>query len=82
MLNAALVNSLPKTVTRQRRDCDLNPGTQKNWFLFLPRGVVVRLRPRSSDILLTKSIQFDLYSEKLKISLLYFCFYLPNLFYF
>ena len=21
------VNSLPKTVTRQRRDCDLNPGT-------------------------------------------------------
>jgi len=20
------VNSLPKTVTRQRRDCDLNPG--------------------------------------------------------
>ena len=29
MLNAALVNSLPKTVTRQRRDCDLNPGTQK-----------------------------------------------------
>ena len=21
------VNSLPKTVTRQRRDCDLNPGS-------------------------------------------------------
>ena len=21
------LNSLPKTVTRQRRDCDLNPGT-------------------------------------------------------
>ena len=22
------VNSLPKTVTRQRRDCDLNPGPE------------------------------------------------------
>jgi len=22
------VNSLPKTLTRQRRDCDLNPGSQ------------------------------------------------------
>ena len=39
------VNSLPKTVTRQRRDCDLNPGpsspesstltmaTEPLWFL-------------------------------------------------
>jgi len=25
-LNTTGVNSLPKTVTRQRRDCDLNPG--------------------------------------------------------
>ena len=23
------VNSLPKTVTRQRRDCDLNPGSSE-----------------------------------------------------
>jgi len=28
------VNSLPKTVTRQRRDCDLNPGPSAPTFTF------------------------------------------------
>ena len=27
------VNSLPKTVTRQRRDCDLNPGSPESSML-------------------------------------------------
>ena len=32
------VNSLPKTVTRQRRDCDLNPGPSAPESSTLPLG--------------------------------------------
>jgi len=32
------VNSLPKTVTRQRRDCDLNPGPLRLSSARLPLG--------------------------------------------
>jgi len=35
------VNSLPKTVTRQRRDCDLNPGPSA------PESSVLTTRPPS-----------------------------------
>jgi len=32
------VNSLPKTVTRQRHDCDLNPGPFKWFYRLLVEG--------------------------------------------
>jgi len=48
------VNSLPKTVTRQRRDCDLNPGPSA------PESSTLTTRlpshPRSSQV---KSIPFS-----------------------
>jgi len=40
------VNSLPKTVTRQRRDCNLNPGT---WW----RGTVVERRSLTGELSLS-----------------------------
>jgi len=41
------VNSLPKTVTRQRRDCDLNPGPSA------PESSTLTTRlPSDSDITL------------------------------
>ena len=41
------VNRLPKTVTRQRRDCDLNPGpTESTWW----RGTVVERRSLAGEL--------------------------------
>ena len=43
------VNRLPKTVTRQRRGCDLNPGRTAPESSTLPLGYRARLyRPRST----------------------------------
>jgi len=44
------VNSLPKTVTRQRRDCDLNPGPSA----LESSTITTRLRPRNAKTLLQK----------------------------
>jgi len=43
------VNSLPKTVTRHRRDCDLNPGPSASSTLTtrLPSHTVGRLKHES-----------------------------------
>jgi len=47
------VNSLPKTVTRQRRDCDLNPGPSApesstlTTRLRINRAILCRLGPHS-----------------------------------
>jgi len=38
------VNSLPKTVTRQRRDCDLNPGPSAPEFSMLMWFTVISER--------------------------------------
>jgi len=44
------VNSLPKTVTRQRRDCDLNPGPSapesSTLTTRLPSRTLVRVKTR------------------------------------
>jgi len=42
------VNSLPKTVTRQRRDCDLNPGSMLT--IRLPTLKCHNLRVLTSNI--------------------------------
>jgi len=44
------VNSLPKTVTRQRRDCDLNPGSSA------PESSTLTTRLPSHPLGLTLSI--------------------------
>jgi len=44
------VNSLPKTVTRQRRGCDLNPGPSVPESSTLTTGYRDTLVPISADI--------------------------------
>jgi len=41
------VNSLPKTVTRQRRDCDLNPGPSAPEFRTLTTRLPLGSRPHN-----------------------------------
>ena len=59
------VNSLPKTVTRQRRDCDLNPGpsapesstltmaTEPLWFLCWTSNPLVSVAVRPAEVFAT-----------------------------
>jgi len=47
------VNSLPKTVTRQRRDCDLNPGPSAPESSTLTTRVSVRQSRRPAGLLLS-----------------------------
>jgi len=52
------VNSLPKTVTRQRRGCDLNPG------LVCPESSTLTTRLLSHPFLLvSKSVERELKEE-------------------
>ena len=51
------VNSLPKTVTRQRRDCDLNPGPSARYPLgyravvqVFKRQICVQPRPFADNV--------------------------------
>ena len=54
------MNSLPKTVTRQRCDCDLNPGTT------VPESSTLTTRlpshPHKSSNIQTKTVENDLNS--------------------
>jgi len=44
------VNSLPKTVTRQHRDCDLNPGPSAPESSTLTTGLAVRIGSENAPI--------------------------------
>ena len=48
------VNSLPKTVTRQRRDCDLNPGP------FAPESSTLTTRQVMQDLAVGECLRNDL----------------------
>jgi len=64
------VNSLPKTVTRQRRDCDLNPGPSA------PESSMLTTRPPSHPKTAIKTIftvSEILYSVQFDIELMVVC---------
>ena len=48
------VNSLPKTVTRQRRDCDLNPGPSA------PESSTLTTRLPSHHLLIINYLSVDM----------------------
>jgi len=51
------VNSLPKTVTRQRRDCDLNPGA------FAPESSTIALGCAKCPAIKQSSAYHSMYSR-------------------
>ena len=57
------VNSLPKTVTRQRRDCDLNPGPSA------PESSMLITRLLSHPLLLTACGVFAIKEKNREVSI-------------
>jgi len=58
------VNSLPKTVTRQRRGCDVNPGPSAP----VSSTLTTRLPSHSEDTIYDNNIGLFTYAEKLEAS--------------
>ena len=61
------VNSLPKTVTRQRRGCDLNPGPTA------PESSTLTTRLPSSRVLFRNAVTFTVYNFSQKTVLYLRC---------
>ena len=79
------VNSLPKTVTRQRRDCDLNPGPSapesSTLTTRLPSHPLTRIEKANEDSqalqtskLSAASIVFSYRSSRKTVDVLLLCF--------